>query len=546
MALVKFLRLLRTHQQAALLGLLSSWCASLASIGLMATAGWFLTAMGAASAFGILLNLFVPSALIRLLAILRTALRYADRLLSHQAAFLIMEKLRTTLFSAALQLDHYAQLRFAQADLERRLHSDIEKLELAFIRQFEPSVCAFLSGALVSAVLAYFSLSLVLCFALCYAAAGVLFPALAAIWGQQLNLQLSRAETRLHNQTADFIRGLFDVTVLGMLPHRLALLTDLAADIARLRARLTFLEGLTSALLIVMSALCFLGIILTAGDLYLSANISAAQTMMLAIGALACFEGLQPLSAALLSLPETAQAAARIDELAQGAKRQQGTQQLAGRLKRITCQQLCLQPDATSAPLLTDFNFTFRAECNYAIQGPLGSGKSTLLHALCGLIPPQGGTIVYNDIAGQELSPESLHRELTLCLQEPCFISGSVREMFTIIKPGCSEDAIKSALSEVELLDFILGLDGSLDAYVGREGQSLSGGQARRLALALALFKATTFLLLDEPGEGLDAAQEERILTRILNSRRGVIMVSHRAAGLNLCDNVLRFERLES
>ena len=545
MAVLKFLGLLRLQWQAALWGLLASLCSSLASIGLMATAGWFLSAMAAAFSFGILLNLFVPSALIRLLAIARTALRYVDRLLSHRAAFILMEQMRLALFATALRLEHEAQVRLAQADLERRLHSDIEKLELAFIRQFEPAVVAFVVGALVSAILASFSYSLLFCFICCFTLAGFFIPALMALAGHDVSAKVSSAELKLHHETADFIRGLFDITVLGVLGVRLTHLQQKAEQIARLRARLSLLEGLTQSLLLTLAALCFLGVLYSAGTLYLQSQISVAQTMMLAIGALACFECLQPLSAAFLTLPETAQAATRVLELINGKVRKEGSTALNGPLTTITCTHLSLGFTGKE-PLITDFSFTFKAKCNYAIQGPLGSGKSTLLHALCGLIAPQDGEIYYNNLPGTQLSPHSLHRQVSMCLQDPCFISGTVRQMFCLMRPQCSSAQIEEALAEVELRDFVLSLPDGLDSYVGREGHSLSGGQARRLSLALTLFKCTPFVLLDEPGEGLDATQEKRILTRILQRRRGVIMVTHKQVGVNLCDNVLIFERISA
>ncbi|MBO8415509.1 MAG: hypothetical protein IAB19_03895, partial [Proteobacteria bacterium] len=86
MAVLKFLLLIKKEYKAAMLGLLASLGSTFASIALMSTAGWFLTAMATAAVLGLTLNLFVPSALIRLLAILRTGLRYADRLFSHAAA----------------------------------------------------------------------------------------------------------------------------------------------------------------------------------------------------------------------------------------------------------------------------------------------------------------------------------------------------------------------------------------------------------------------------------------------------------------------------
>ncbi len=542
MALFKLLTLMRLEWKAAALGFLASLCSTFASVGLMATAAWFLTAMGAAYAFGILLNLFVPSALIRLLAILRTGLRYADRLLSHQATFRIIEKFRLLLFAKALRLEHYAQLNFRTADLERRLQGDIEQLELAYLRQFMPCATAFALALTAGLILVSFSANLLVVFLICYLCCGVLVPALLSYLSAPVSARCADLGIKLQHELSDNLSGLLDLTVLDALSYKLQSLRQLSYYLSRGRFFISLLDGLAQALLLLGAMLCFVCFIALAGSLYLKGQVSAGQTMMLAIGALACFESLQPVAAALLLLPATERSARRVWDLSQGLERKEGKKSLEGKLQSICCVQLGLTLPGHDQPLLEDFSFTFKATENYALTGASGSGKTSLLSALSGLIAPTAGRILYNGIDGRELKAVSLHQRLTLCFQDPGFMSGTVRSMFTALHPQAAEAQIRSALEVVELWSFIESLDGGLDAYLGHHGNALSGGQARRLSLALALFRQCDFLLLDEPGEGLDPVQEERILKRILSYRRGVIMVTHRKSGLYLCDKILRLE----
>lgn len=543
MAVLKLLALMRLEYKAALLGLLASLCSTFASIGLMAAAGWFLSAMGAAYAFGFVINLFVPSALIRLLAIMRTGLRYADRLLSHQAAFKIIERLRLQLFTQALALDHAAQLKFQQADLERRLHGDIEKLELAYLREFVPCAAAFLTAFTASAILAAFSGELLLIFLSTFLTAGVVVPGLAAWGSRRLGAAAAQEAGVIQNAAAAFIAGLMDLTVLGIAEDELERMAERSARLAHAKRVLTFLDGLSQAVLILCASLCFLGCIAAAGRLYLRAEISAGQVMMLAIGALSCFECLTPLAAALLLLPDAERSARRVQELAAGKPRALGSAVLPDRpMQRMVCADLTLALPGRQEPVLEHFNYIFESNLNYALQGPSGCGKTTLLSALAGLIPPAQGDVFYDGIAGQELKPVSLHQHLTLCFQDPAFISGRLREMFRIVNPQATDAEILKLLDLVELTELVYSLPGQLDAFIDMHGSSLSGGQARRLSLALCLIKPADFVLLDEPGEGLDAAQEERILTRLFHSRTGIIMVTHKEQGLTCCDKILRLK----
>lgn len=539
MLLLRFCSLIAGEYKAAGLGLAASIASTWASIGLMAAAGWFLTAMADAAVIGISINLFVPSALIRLLAILRTGLRYVDRLLSHAAAFRIIEKFRSVLFARALELDFELQLRLQQADLERRLHGDIEKLELAYLRQFMPILCAFVTGLGVGLILASFNLRLCLCFALTYLLAGLIVPWLSSLFFGRISAALAADLQELHSEASIFIGGLLDFMVLNALPGRIERLELLNESICRIRRSLSFIEGINQALLMFLASLCFLGLIACGALFYRGGTVSPAQCMMLAIGALSAFECLQPMSAALLLRPEAENSAQRVFELMDGPRRREGNMSLSAPLQEIVCREVGFAYGGGRA-VLSGFSCTFSAGENYAVTGPLGSGKTTVLYLLCGLLHPQQGSVSYDGLAGGDLKSAALNAQFSICFQDPGLMSGSIREIFTAVNPELTDAAIMDLLRVVELAEFTAALPEGLDTYIGEHGRALSGGQARRFALARALGRHSPFLLLDEPGEGLEVAQERRILQRILSQRKGVIMVSHRAAGLDYCDKMIR------
>ena len=539
MAVLKFLLLIKKEYKAALLGLLASLGSTFASIALMSTAGWFLTAMATAAVLGLTINLFVPSALIRLLAILRTGLRYADRLFSHAAAFKIIEKFRAGLFDRALSLNYQAQLNFQRADLERRLHGDIEKLELLYLREFMPIVCAFITGFIAGCILAAFDLRLLFAFLIAFCGAGVVVPLISASFFGRFSARVSDDLLSLNNEASVFISGLLDFMVLNALPARLERLEQLNARICKSRFMLTLIDGINQAVLMFAALLCFLSLLVIGSSLFLAGEISAAQCMMLCIGAMSAFECLQPMALALISFPEAELSAGRVFELLNGSPRTEGAHRLERPISRIDCRGICFAY-TRRRQLFTNFNAVFEAGRNYALTGPLGSGKSSLIFMLLGLIKPQQGEILYDGITGESLKAQSLNEQFAVCFQEPSLMSGTILEIFTAVNPQITLAQIHELLRLVELEDFVSSLEHGLDTFIGMHGRALSGGQARRFALARALSRKAPFLLLDEPGEGLDAEQERRILKRILTSRHGIIMISHRGTGLEWCDKVLR------
>lgn len=143
------------------------------------------------------------------------------------------------------------------------------------------------------------------------------------------------------------------------------------------------------------------------------------------------------------------------------------------------------------------------------IHGPSGCGKSTLLAIIGGFVAPDAGELCYDDVAVARLTRRQLSELRGYLGQQPFLFAGSLRDNITLGQPADAA-AMHRALALAGLQSFLAELPGGLETRLGQDGLGLSGGQARRVALARVLLRPRPLLLLDEPTASLDAATERR------------------------------------
>lgn len=195
--------------------------------------------------------------------------------------------------------------------------------------------------------------------------------------------------------------------------------------------------------------------------------------------------------------------------------------------------------------VLHDFSFDFSPGSRTAVVGPTGVGKSTLIRLLLSLLRPRSGTIsLYNGIDGKEgavaVSPAT-RGNLVYVPQGNTLFSGTIRENLLMGNPVATETQLRDALSTAAA-DFVFDLPSGIDTQCFEAGAGLSEGQAQRIAIARALLRPGTILLLDEFSSALDAETEtlllERLTTRLPSHT--MIFITHRDKIIDYCDNVLR------
>ena len=197
-------------------------------------------------------------------------------------------------------------------------------------------------------------------------------------------------------------------------------------------------------------------------------------------------------------------------------------------------------PDST-VNVLDGFSHDFRPGSRTAIDGPTGVGKSTLIRLLLSLLKPQGGSIdVYNNIGIAPVSPAT-RCNLVYVPQGNSLFSGTIRDNLLMGNPEATEEQMNKAL-HTAAADFVFDLPAGIHTQCFEAGGGLSEGQAQRIAIARALLRPGTILLLDEFSSALDAQTETILMERLTSELpdHTMIFITHRDKIIDYCTDVLR------
>jgi ATP-binding cassette subfamily C protein len=192
------------------------------------------------------------------------------------------------------------------------------------------------------------------------------------------------------------------------------------------------------------------------------------------------------------------------------------------------------------APAVRDLDLTVGAGKTTAIVGPSGAGKSTIADLLLGLIVPDQGRVLVDEVP---LSPElarAWRSQIGYVAQDTFLFNDSVRANLLWAHPQADEEEIWQALKLAAAEEFVAGLPEGLETILGDRGVRLSGGERQRLALARALLRRPSMLILDEATSALDSENERRILGAMekLHGRITILIITHRLSTVRVSDEI--------
>ena len=197
-------------------------------------------------------------------------------------------------------------------------------------------------------------------------------------------------------------------------------------------------------------------------------------------------------------------------------------------------------PDSAS-DVLHGFSHDFKPGSRTAIVGPTGIGKSTLIRLLLALLRPRNGQITLYDSASEVPVSPATRINLVYVPQGNSLFSGTVRDNLLMGNPEATQQQLENAL-RTAAADFVFSLPSGLDTQCFEAGAGLSEGQAQRIAIARALLRPGSILLLDEFSSALDAETETLLLERLTKELPGhtMVFITHRDKIIDYCDSVLR------
>lgn len=198
-------------------------------------------------------------------------------------------------------------------------------------------------------------------------------------------------------------------------------------------------------------------------------------------------------------------------------------------------------PSRTEVQVLKDVNFTANYGQKIAIVGPSGAGKSTISSLLLRFYDILDGSILIDGKSIYDYDLESLRGNMSIVPQDVILFGGSIRENIAYGKPTATEEEILLAAKQANALDFVNDFPEKFDTLVGERGIKLSGGQRQRIAIARALLKNPSILILDEATSSLDSESEKLVQEALENLMEGrtSIIIAHRLATIRNADAIL-------
>ncbi|GAA0760991.1 hypothetical protein GCM10008907_28090 [Clostridium sartagoforme] len=190
------------------------------------------------------------------------------------------------------------------------------------------------------------------------------------------------------------------------------------------------------------------------------------------------------------------------------------------------------------APVLRNVSIKIPKGKNVALVGESGSGKTTISKLLLKYYTPEEGKININGYKIEELDVYNLRENIAYVPQNVELFSGSIRENITLGRGNATYEEIKSACENAGCKDFIEKLPGKYDTFLEEAGGGLSGGEKQRIAMARALIKKPSFLILDEATSNLDFISEAKIFDTLFKKGKNItmLMIAHRLSTIRICD----------
>lgn len=542
-ALLPFLRLFKFTKLPLFLGLVLMITGLASSIGLLTTSGWFLAATAIAG-LGTLFNFFYPSASVRGLAIGRTLFRYFEKLVTHDATFRILAKLRVQVFEKIIPLSPGVLNRYRNSDLLNRLVSDVDTLDSLYLRLIAPFITAIFVILAMCIGLSFVNAPLALGLGASLLLLVFVIPTVFYQLGKKFGDKLVHSRALYRTQFLEFIQAQAELLLFNAEDKLKDNMAKTEANWQADQQKEANLSGFSTALslflngLIIAAMLWFSSQAEFGNDEYRMAFIA-----LFTFAALASFEILMPLGSAFLHIGQVIASAERVTDIIE----QQPLVTFNGKVEfdqnattLIETKDLSFTYPERQNRALENLNLTIQKGKKVAILGKTGSGKSTLLQLLVRNYDANQGELFLAGKPIADYSEDTLRSQFCFLTQRVHVFSDTLRQNLKFASAvNIADEKMIEVLNQVGL-GKLLEQEQGLDIWLGDGGRPLSGGEQRRLGLARILLNDAPILLLDEPTEGLDRETERQILRLILAhaENKTLIMVTHRLTAIEQFDEL--------
>lgn len=541
--LLPFIRLFKFAKFPLILGLVLMILGLGSSMGLLTVSGWFLAATAIAG-LGTLFNFFYPSASVRGLAIGRTVMRYFEKIVTHDATFRILSKLRVQVFEKIIPLSPAVLNRYRNSDLLNRLVSDVDTLDSLYLRLLAPFFTAAFVIIAMTIGLSFVNIPLALGLGLFLLILLIIIPTVFYRLGQEFGERLIQARATYRTQFLEFIQAQAELLLFNAEDKLKEKMSATEKTWQEDQAKEAKLSGFSTALVLFLNGLLISGMLWFASNADFGTDeYHTAYIALFTFAALAAFEIIMPLGAAFLHIGQVIAAAERVTEVIEQKPLVEfnGNEEFETKVRLIYAKDLSFSYPGQETLVLKNLTLDLGQGQKIAILGKTGSGKSSLLQLLVRNYDAHQGELLLAEKPISAYSEETLRHQICFLTQRVHVFSDTLRQNLQFASADkISDEKMMEVIHQVGLSKLLEQEGKGLDLWLGDGGRPLSGGEQRRLGLARILLNNAPILLLDEPTEGLDRETERQILRLILQhaENKTLIMVTHRLSSIEQFDKI--------
>lgn len=501
-----------------ILSILVGVVGSLVALGMFFLSGYMITQSALGAPLFALMVLIVS---VKMFGFLRAVARYIERLLSHRTTFTMLRDVRVQFFKKLLPVVPDVYRKFNSSDLIARMIGRVESLQNIYLRVYYPPVVIGLTAIVTMVTIFYFSYIHAVIICLSMIATLIVIPWLSAKRARILKRQVNEVQSEFLSQFYDYKEGYDELTRFNQTEYYKKQVIEQLDAYESVQAKeqrfLSLYEySLNVVAMIALFFTLYLGVVQVQNQQLDVVYLASIVLMMLTL-----FEQAIPMSNVAYYKADTDQALTDINEVIAHPTTQGDESMQMGTSDALPLMQLRdvdFKYWNQSTPVLSQIRLVINQGEHVAIVGPSGSGKSSLLQLMLGLYQSDKGEILLHQQHISKIVNEAKYSYINALLQSQQLFDGTVRENLFSEQ---EDDALREVLDRIGLAHI------NLDRVITISGQTLSGGEIQRLALARLLLKPASLWILDEPTTALDVHHTNVVMDLVHKQAETLVVATH-------------------
>lgn len=501
-----------------ILSILVGVVGSLVALGMFFLSGYMITQSALGAPLFALMVLIVS---VKMFGFLRAVARYIERLLSHRTTFTMLRDVRVQFFKKLLPVVPDVYRKFNSSDLIARMIGRVEALQNIYLRVYYPPVAIGLTAIVTMITIFYFSYIHAVIICLSMITTLIVIPWLSAKRARILKRQVNEVQGEFLSQFYDYKEGYDELIRFNQTEYYKKQVLEQLDEYESVQAKeqrfLSLYEySLNIVAMIALFFTLYLGVVQVHNQQLDVVYLTSIVLMMLTL-----FEQAIPMSNVAYYKADTDEALADINEviahpMTQGNEPMQMGGSVA--LPLIHLRDVDFKYWNQSTPVLSQIQLDINKGEHVAIVGPSGSGKSSLLQLMLGLYQSDKGEVLLHQQHISKIINEDKYSYINALLQSQQLFDGTVRENLFSEQ---ADDVLRELLDRLGLAHI------DLDRVITLSGQTLSGGEIQRLALARLLLKPSSLWILDEPTTALDVHHTNVVMDLVHKHAETLVVATH-------------------